>query len=279
LAVSAMDFSRPIMDNRMEYIAIKFSGCLKNACEEMYVSMMYSDYGKWVEKYPGIEIVKNSKDVKEAYYQLMYYTPERFLVQMRQPKPPLPRREIMGDISHLLGYMAKPQYCSMTTLELAIREVANYDFCKAIYIYDTALSEDTKQYLATFFRGVDNKVFMYTGFFKELVAHHPEITTYFIDNVEDLMETMEYYEGIKEPETLSEKQFFVQGLASIEKADEKSGEIHYKYENYMKDAIPRFNANVMWIVSHYIDLHSNAPTFGMEDINMDKKESNSGQDK
>lgn len=257
-----LDFNTPIMHNRDEAIAIRFYGCIKNACEVMLVSMLENDFGYWVKRYPGVMGISSLKTVKEAYYFLLHFTPKDFLTQMRKPYEPLTERDITGDISRLLGDLADPNKCSVTSLEIAIHQIAKYDFCKKVIVYDTAMSDKTKMYISDLFADTGNKVYMYTGFLKEIVKEEKEVNTFFVDDVEDLMAIMEEYEFEKREKELSEKQFFVESpnaVISQPSKDEKQF-AEFKYQQYMKDAVARFDANVMWITSHYVDLNDPNPT-------------------
>ena len=106
---------------------------------------------------------------------------------------------------------------------------------------------------------VDPILYFYEGFLKELLLKYPDVTTYFVDDAEELMTLMEYYEVMERKDLFNEKQFFVQGLTAIV-GKKEDGKPEYKYEGYMKDAIARFNANVMWMTSHYVDLNDTHPT-------------------
>lgn len=264
MAKQFMDFNRPIMDNRQEKIAIKFTGCIKNACEAILVSMIESDYGYWLKRYPGISRYTNMMDIKEIYYNLMYYTPKQFLYEMRKPYPDFTENMITKDISRLLGDLLNPNILSMTSLEIGIREICKYGFCESIVVYDTAMNDAVRMYISKLFAGYESKVFMYTGFLKELIDEKPDITTYFIDDIEDLMIIMEEKEFNGETEVLNDKQFFVEGLNAITKKHE-DGSLEFKYMDYMKDANQRFKADVQWMTSHFIDIHDPDPVVDLAD--------------
>lgn len=242
------------MDNREEVIAVKFSGCMKNAGEMLILAMMNSGQS-WDSKYPGIERLRDIKAHKEAYYLLMHFTQLGLLNELRRPREELSREEMVTDLT-LLSNFFDPYSCAMTTLEIGLREIAKYPWCKNIVIYDTSLNDIEKNYIAGLFKGLEDKVLMYEGFLKELIVDEDaNITTFFVDDVEDLMASMEYYEGIKETSKLAEKQFFVQALNCIEENENpEDKEVKYKYQQYMKDANTRFNANVTYIISHFVDM-------------------------
>lgn len=256
---NSLDFLKPIMHNRDEHIAIKLSGCIKNGAEMVLSNMLDSGYATWVEKYPGLEDLKFIKNVKELYYYLMKFTPYSFLEEVRHPHQPLTEREMKGDLSRLLGDLNDPSKCSVTSLELAIHEISKYEFCKSITVYDTALNDKSKLYIANLFLGQAGKVFVFEGFLKDLISKRPDITTYFIDDVEDLMAVMEDKEYNKEMDVFNEKQIFVNGLNAIKRVDDK-GVPEYKYQQYMEDAQQRWNANVSWIAPHYIDIEAMVQT-------------------
>ena len=259
-----LDFNQPIMHNRQEKIAVKFNGCIKNACETMLIAMLDNDFNHWVSRYPGLDDIIKLGNVKEVYYRLMYFTPKSFLTEMRKPYKELSENEITQDISRLLGDLVIPERSSFTSLEIGIREIVKYDFCETITVYDTSMNDATKMYIAKLFHSYENKAYMYTGFLKELVEDSHGITTFFIDDIEELMILMEKYEYNKETEKLKEKQFFVQGLNCITGRN-KDGSPIYKYEDYMKDSIERFDCNVTWITSHYIDLSNPNPIVDLND--------------
>jgi hypothetical protein len=244
------------MHNRPEVIAVKFYGCIKNACETMLISMLRNDFGYWVKRYPGIKEITGYGSIKETYYQLMKFTPKDFLIKMRKPYDDLIENEIVGDMARLLGDLADPGYSSITSLEIALHEISKYEFCEKIYVYDTALGELTKNYIAGTCSSAGNKVYMYTGFLKELMM--PEVTTYFVDDVEDLMKIMEEYEYDKREDELKGKQFFVESPNAV-CGENEAGLAEFKYQQYMLDAKKRFDANVTWITSHYVDINDPDP--------------------
>lgn len=264
MAKRYLDFNKPIMDNRPEKIFIKFNGCIKNACEVMLVSMIENDFGYWLARYPGIEKYAAMEDLKEAYYNLMYFTPRRFLVEMRKPLKELTENEIVQDESRLMGDLAIPDYASITSLEIGIREICKYDFCKSITVYDTAMSDKTKMYIANLFAGYEDKIFLYQGFLSEIIDKKPDATTIFIDDVEDLMKIMEECEFNKTMDKFKEKQLFVEGMNAIIDTKEDGSPV-FKFNDYMMEANDRFDANVAWIVSHYIDLNDPNPMVDMND--------------
>ena len=266
------DFNKPITDNRDEVILIKLTGCLKNACELLFISALSNDYGYWKLRYPGFEYRireevagTGTEGTKRVYYMTMKYTPKDFLIEMRKPKEPLSDEEIAKDLAKLMGEFLDPLRGSFTSLEMGIREIVKYDFCKSIIVYEPAISANVVKYLSHLFSGYESKVYTFEGFLGKALEEHPEVTTIFADDAEEVMKVMEYYEGMEQFDKLSEKQIFIEGMNAVIGKD-SDGKAEFKYQQYMDEAKTRFNANVTWMTSHFIDLSDPMPGVDDEDL-------------
>lgn len=253
------DFYKPIMENRNEVMAIRFHGTIKNVCEEMVAMIALTNTEKWLSKYPRLHEILDLKDERILFEYTAKYTAENFLSAMATGKP-VPKKEIMDDTAKLMGII-DPKLVSFTTLEVGLPQIASYDFCKKVYLFDKCINPATKDYIEKNYGFFADKLFMGEGTLKELIEADPEITTIITNDVEEVMEVMELYEGEKTTEKLKDKQFFIEFLPSIDESIKpQPGKLFtVKYEEYLNSSKVRFGANVSWIISHYIDLNDPNP--------------------
>lgn len=260
MAFKPYDFNYPIMDNRDEVMLIKTYGGLKNISEVIFYTMIVTiggSHGLWEERYPGIRDVRALKEPKTIYDFTSHYNLERFMIFLRNPKPELPLQEIYNDIAELMGKI-NPKAGSMNSLELGIYNLIDQDFVKKLYVCD--LGGRTKQYneyISQLFKGHEQKVFMVEDHLKNVIDQYPDITTIFADNVDEVMEYMEYCEGAGETAKLENKQFYIMAAPSYGKTE--NGDLVLMYSDYFEDCPKRFKCKVTWINSHYIDPNDHNP--------------------
>ena len=256
------DFNTPLVENRDEVILIKVMGGLKNASEILFNTMCLDNLNEWANKYPRIWEVLSLKDFKKIYDYTAHFTPARFIDEMRQPRERLEDEEFFLDMTKLFS-KADPTACSITSLELGMRKMCSYDFLKKIYIHNWMMTDNMVDYVKKLFVGYEYKVeIIGEKNMKEAVEEYPDITTIFSDDADEVMELLEYYEGINEPLKLTDKQFFVMADPSWihdGTTDDSNTDLALKYFDYFKESPQRFHCMVTWINNHYIDLNDRNP--------------------
>ena len=73
-----------------------------------------------------------------------------------------------------LRALMNPYIVSVTNMELLLRNLATYDFCKKIYVFDVAFSDASKLFLRDLFSQSKDKVFLLEGDMKSILEEKPE---------------------------------------------------------------------------------------------------------
>ena len=253
----AYDFNAPLMDNRDEIIFVKMYGGIKNASECLFYNILSKHTAMALNKYPGLMEILGYKDAKKIYDYTNHFTMLKFLKKMREPKSALEDAEICNDIATVMS-TADPAVASVTSLEIALAHIKDFDFFKKLYLCD--IGGQTKEY-ADFARNLfgtkSEKVYVLEKSFREMMDEFPEITTAYTDDADELMKYLEYCEGIKEFDKPKDKQFFV--MADPSWVKNKDDKFELLYADYFNEATKRFGCQVTWINSHHIDTHDFNP--------------------
>lgn len=260
MAFKAYDFNQPIIENRDEIFLIKTYGGLKNISEVVFYTMLVmvsGSNGLWKERYPGIDELMHMKTQKEIYDFTAHYNIARFMQFLRKPKPELSLQDIFNDLAEIM-HNASPKYGSINSLEIGIHQILGCEFLKKIYVCDLGgRTKDYNEYVAHYFKGYEQRVYMFEDQIKNVLNEHPEITTIFTDDADEIMEYLEYCEGMEDTKKLNEKQFFIMANPSYGK--DKDGKLKLMYMDYFNECPKRFNCVVTWMNSHYIDLKNHNP--------------------
>ena len=250
-----VDFAADIKDTRDEIIAIKFTGCIKNIGELLYnAASGYSNFNTyWLEEYPRLNILKDAKSIEERFYLSSFYTGQDFLRFVRGNKPMKNEAEFANDYGKLASVM-DPFTGSATNIELMIRNIANNDICKAIYIYDFAISEKSMIYLSQLFDGVAEKIKIYNMPIGKLLNEHPEITTVFHDSSDEMVEWIQgHQEG---SDDIKGKCFMLSANPGFCK-NFGEGDTIYKYQKLLTELPYRYKAMASWWQMKYIPYFNN----------------------
>ena len=251
------DFNSPLIENRDEVIYVKMYGGIKNASECLFYNMMVNRKALYIDKYPGFQELLSYRNQEKIYDFTNHFTMLNFLKRMREPKPPIPDSEICNDIADVMSTM-NPSRSSLTSLEIGLAHMKDYDFLKKIYLCD--IGGQTKEYgefAGNLFGDKSSKVYVMEKSFREMMDEFPDITTAYTDDADELMKYLEYCEGMKEFDKPKDKQFFV--MANTSWAKDKDDKLTLIYTDYFNEAPKRFGCQVTWINSHYVDLNDRNP--------------------
>lgn len=257
MAFKSYDFNTPLMDNRDEIIYVKMYGGIKNASECLMYNMMKFQTSMAIDKYPGFQELFNLHDQGKIYDFTNHFTMLNFLKKMRDPKPAIPDEEICNDIATVMNTM-DPNYGSVTSLEVGLAHIKEFDFFKKLYLCD--IGGQTKEYgkfAANLFGSKADKVYVMEKSFREAMDEFPDITTAYTDDADELMKYLEYCEGSNEFDKPKDKQFFV--MANPSWVKDKDDKLSLIYADYFEEAPKRFGCQVTWINSHYVDLSNHNP--------------------
>lgn len=244
------DYNRPILkgDNRDEYILVKYTGCIKNVGELLYKAARIQSNFKsyWLDKYPKF-CELDGKSHEEVFNYLAPFTGPEFLKYMCVSQRNFGMytiEESMQDYARLRSLM-NPFLSSVTNMELTLRNIASYDFCKKIYIHDVAFSDLSKKFLQGVFTKNPSKISLLEYDMKTILEEKPEITTIISDSAGEVCEFLQVHDQDKE--ILEKKQFMISSLPNVNMSSiNNEGKITYKYEKFLSEAFDRFKCGVQW---------------------------------
>lgn len=255
-----INFDQPIVDkNRDEYILIKYSGCLKNVGEMLFnAARMQSNYKSyWLEKYPKF-IEMEGKSNEDRFALLAPFTGHEFLRYMCVSSTSFGMRAIeesTRDYADLRALM-NPFNASITNMEMCIRNLATYGFCKHIYIYDIAFSDVSKMFLRELLTTGKGRVSIIEGDMKSILEEKKDITSIFTDSASEVVEFIQLH-GEDKSGLVEKKQFFISALPNIENPDNYGKENFYKYQKFLSEAFDRFKCGIQWWQLKYVTTFEN----------------------
>ena len=249
-----MDFLAHIEENRNEVIAIPFNGWIKNIGEMMvkYILSTGKIY-EWNNKYPFIKDITMMLEQRRLFNTTSFYTSLSFLNAMYESNRNVPRTELQADYSEMMSYL-NPKSAAITNMEIIIIRLLEEAFVKKIYIYSPWFSPEIRDYINRIITKNKDKVYLIESDLIGTFKNNPDITTMFVDEVEDLMRLIQMYPD--HANELNGKFFVISANPSITKSAKealaKNIEIDkikdmYKYQDYMKTLKNRFNSDAVYI--------------------------------
>lgn len=244
-----MDIFNHIGDNRNEKIAIPFYGWIKNPVEAMIGTLRDTEnIDQWERKYPFMHQMLTAPDSIRLFNITSLYSIKSFLNEMCKCQDRIDPKEIESDFSHLTGIM-DPNKAIPTVMELMVARLASEDFVKGIYLYAPWFSDVTKAYISNIYRENTNKIFLIEGSLKNIIETRKEMSTIFVENVDDLMDIIQLQDdGAK---ILKNKFFVISAMNAtnketrtciIENRDYSKLKENFKYEEYLKTLPNRFGS-------------------------------------
>lgn len=250
-----MNFLSPIGKNRDEVIAIPFNGWIKNVGEMMIKSIMST--GKiyeWYSKYPFIKEITMDLEATRLFNMTSFYTALSFLDTMYKSNRKIQKADLERDYSEIMSYL-NPKSASITQMEIIIVRLLEEDFVKKLYIYSPWFNPEIKDYIINnLITKNRDKVFLIEGRVRDIFRLYPDVTTLFVDEVEDLMDLIQSYP--EHDKGLYEKFFVISANPSVTTEakrlilsgkDENEISNKYKYEDYMKTLQSRFNCEATYM--------------------------------
>lgn len=248
------NFTKPIDDlnTRDEVLLVKYSGCIKNVGEMMFNAAKerpnFTSY--WMERYPKFSALLDKKD-EEVFNLLAPFNGAEFLKYMCLSLENFSKLEFdttLRDYAQLMS-LCNPYRASTTNIEMMLKNIISYPFCRKMYIYDTAFNEPSKMYLREIFGDYGNKISLIEGTLYDILDEKKDITTCFSDSVGEVCEVIQ-----SEPEgsdKYAKKLFMISALPSLE--FDKDGKLHYKYEKFLSETIHRFKCETRWFQLKYVN--------------------------
>lgn len=250
-----MNFLNPIGQTRNEIIAIPFNGWIKNIGEMMIKTIMAT--GKmyeWGNKYPFVRDLVQDLDPSRLFSLTSFYTSLSFLDAMYKSNKTVSKEDLEKDYSEIMSYL-NPKTASPTQMEIIIIRLLEEDFVKKLYIYSPWFSPEVKDYiLNTLVTKNRDKVYLIEGRVRDIYQSHTDITTLFVDEVDDLMDLIQSYPD--HDKNLYEKFFVISANPSVTTEakrlmlsgkDENEISQKYRYEDYMKTLPSRFNCEASYM--------------------------------
>ena len=250
------NFARPINENtRDEFILVKYTGCIKNVGEMLYNATKSQGNGSyWMDKYPMLNELVGKSD-EEAFNLLAPFTgPDFFKFLLASPNifsvtdTPI----VMRDYSNLRS-LSNPYKASITNMELSLRNIASYNFCKEIYIYDVGFTDASKSYLRELFDNAKNKISLISSDIRTIILNKPEITTIITDDNNEVCDLIQSIDEEKRKETFNKKQFLISALPNIKNQENKND--RYIHQDFLTNVIPRYGCYAEWWQLKFVDRH------------------------
>ena len=253
-----LDYNRPIDKNRDEIILVKYTGCIKNVGELLYRAATSQSNFKsyWLDRYPKF-VELSGKSNQEVFSLLAPFTGPEFLKYMAVSFKSFGMRAIDDSIKDYarLRALMNPYIVSVTNMELLLRNLASYDFCKKIYVFDVAFSDASKLFLRDLFSQSKDKVFLLEGDMKSILEEKPEITTIITDSAGEVCEFIE--SRGPEDEILYKKEFMISALPNVDHSNLNKGKITYMYQKFLSETKERFKCDVTWWQLKYETMFDN----------------------
>lgn len=247
------DFTKPIDDlkTRDEVFLVKFSGCIKNVGEMMFnaakTQQNFESY--WMSRYPKFVALLNKKP-NEVFNLLAPFTGAEFLKYMCTSLESFNKLEFettLQDYAKLMS-LCNPYHASTTNIELALRNILTYPFCRRMYIYDAGFTEPTKMYLREAFKDFGSKISLIEGTLSDILNEKEGITTCFSDSVGEVCEVIQSEsEG---SDKYANKLFMISALPSLEMQD---GKYQYKHKKFLSETVQRFKCETRWFQLKFVN--------------------------
>ena len=250
-----MNFLSPIDKNRDEVIAIPFNGWIKNIGEMMVKSIMST--GKiyeWYNKYPFIKDLTMNLEAARLFNTTSFYTALSFLDAMHKSNKNIEKADLEKDYSEIMSYL-NPKSAAVTQMEIIIIRLLEEGFLKKMYIYSPWISPEVRDYVSnTLITKNRDKVYLIEGRVRDIFRSYPDITTLFVDEVDDLMDLIQSYPD--HDKEMYEKFFVISANPSVTTEakrlilsgkDENEIPNKYRYEEYMKTLPSRFNSEATYM--------------------------------
>ena len=248
------DFLRPVTKTRDEVFLVKFRGGMKNAGELLYnAATQLPDFKSyWLENYTKFANLID-KPAEERFNLLAPFTSAEFLKFMAltfKHFDKLGFSNASQDYAKLMA-LSNPYFASVTNIELMLHEFLTYDFCKKIYIYDTAFSDITKKFLRdSFGRANGPRISLLEGSLLDIITAKPEITTIICDSADEVLEVIE-----SEPEGTDKfykKLFLISALPNIRTDADAMDKSFYKHQKFLSETKQRFKCESNWFQLKYV---------------------------
>lgn len=249
-----MDFLAHIEENRNEVLAIPFNGWLKNI-GEMMVKFIFST-GKiyeWTRKYPFIKDITMTLEQQKLFNITSFYTSLSFLNEMYKSNHNVSKEELQKDYSEMMSYL-NPNSAAITNMEIILIRLLEEGFVKKVYIYSPWFSPEIKEYLNRVIIKNRDKVVLIENDIIGTFKSYPDITTLFVDEVEDLMRLIQSYPD--NDMAMRNKFFVISANPSLTKEAKelnvRNGRLEdakeiYKYQGYMQSLRSRFNSDAVYL--------------------------------
>lgn len=253
-----MDFLAHIGDNRNEVIAIPFNGWIKNIGEMMikYILSTGKIY-EWYAKYPFIKDITPVLEHRKLFNMTSFYTSLSFLNAMYESNNNIPKQDLQRDFSEIMSFL-NPNTASITQMEIIIIRLLEEDFVQKMYIYSPWFSKEIREYIDKLITKNRHKVYLVEDDVVGTFKSHSDITTMFVDEVENLMDLIQSYPD--HDRNMMNKFFVISANPSLTTEAKKSlvvnGECDtqmYKYGDYMKTLKNRFNSDATYLQLKMVD--------------------------
>lgn len=252
-------------DNRDEIIAIPFYGWIKNPIETIIRTLMGTGkYARWINKYPFLAAFPVN-DPNRFFSLTMQYTLNSFRKALIESgtKNGIEENQIEADFSEMLA-RADPSLPCITVMELIIKKLLAEDFVKAIYIYEPAMYDTIKKYLAQTFTENINRIYIVESNIKSIIeSNDPKFTTIYAEDTEMFMDVLQSYDNETKKKYMSNTYYILPAKSSLtENAKHLSAEMGilptdsdiFKYQKYLNGTLAQFQSMIDYLQLKAINL-------------------------
>lgn len=257
MALQHPDYLLPFeKENREEVILLPFHNVIRSENEAIF-QYMKERSEHYLPKYPGLAALMD-ETADNIYKIAVSFSPEQFLDVLSidpdntsiEDAETISPEEISNDLLVIRNQYNLLRDSTQTRMEAAISQIVQQSFCKSLYVVDDFVRGD-KSLIYTMNRVFApaialKKLRVYENTLQDIIHNHPEVTTVFIDDADDLRTIIETYDS-----KLIAGKYFMLSLAYHTNLDSVTHII--KHFDFFESAKEKYKCNVEYYMPFALD--------------------------